>query len=128
MLDLLQDLQNLLNLKDLKTVLGNRSWNELPGVLKDIRKAYQDAMDQQQQLQDEHRTLQIKYLDLNERFTNLQTQTQTRSRATNEPDPPTLDETPNTQTKQNPTEKIHIPDPPIFQNDGNPTWGHGIPT
>src|SRR5262249_16626681 len=72
-LDLLQDLQNLLNLKDLKTMLANRQWNELPGVLKDIRKAYQDAMDQQQQLQDEHRTLQIKYLDLNERFTNLQT-------------------------------------------------------
>jgi hypothetical protein len=40
-LDLLQDIENPDNLKELKTILGNRSWNDFLGVLIDIHKVYQ---------------------------------------------------------------------------------------
>lgn len=53
-LDLLQDPQNLENLKELKGMLGNRSSGDFLGLLKDIHK---NITEQEQQLQDELRTL-----------------------------------------------------------------------
>jgi len=71
-LDLLQGLQNAENLKELKIMLGNRSWSDFLSILKDIHKVHQNATEQQQQLQEDFDTLRIKYLDLKEYLTNLQ--------------------------------------------------------
>jgi hypothetical protein len=124
-LDLLQDLQNPDNLKELKSMLGTRAFGDLLGLLKDIHKVHQNAIEQEQQLQDELRTLKIKYIDLKKHLTNPQNQTQaptTTSRATEEPDPPTREPAPNTHGEQTQKKKVKMPDPPVFQNDGNPTW------
>src|SRR5215472_4990233 len=60
-LELLQDPQNPDNLKELKGLIGNRSWDDFLGMLKDI---YLTHLDAEGQLQDEHEALKIKYSDL----------------------------------------------------------------
>lgn len=83
-LDLLQDIENPQNLKELKTMMGNRSLNEVLALLKDIHQVYQNmtneiaVLEAQQQgsqamnetTHDEYHTLQTKYLDLKKHLTN----------------------------------------------------------
>jgi hypothetical protein len=124
-LDLLQDLQNPDNLKELKNMLGTRAFGDLLGLLKDIHKVHQNAIEQEQQLQDELRTLKIKYIDLKKHLTTPQNQTQaptTTSRATEELNPSTREPALSIHGEQTQKKKIKMPDPPVFQNDGNPTW------
>jgi hypothetical protein len=129
-LDLLQDFQNPENLKELKSMLGNRSFGDFLGLLKDIHQVHQDTTDenavledQHQQLQDDFRTLKIKYLDLKKHLTNLeQNPNPNQSSSNNEPQCPTQGNTPSTQGEQVEKKKVKIPDPDIFVNDGNPTW------
>ena len=67
-----QDFQNPDNLKEFKTMMGNRSWNDFLGVLKDIHKVYQNTTNevavlevhQQQQLQTTNETSRDECLTL----------------------------------------------------------------
>ena len=57
MLELLQDPQNLNNLKELKGLIGNRSWDDFLGMLNDVYLAHLDI---EAQLE----ALKIKYSNL----------------------------------------------------------------
>ena len=116
MLALLQDIKDPKNLKTLKTIIGNRSMNEFLSVLKDVHEAHQ-------QLVAEHHTLKTKHLSLKKDLTNLQKQPQPTPITTDKSEPSPRDTTPGTSTQgeQGKKKKAKMPDPPIFQNDGNPT-------
>jgi len=72
----------------------------------------------------EHRTLKTKHLSLKKDLTNLQKQPQPTPITTDESEPSPRDTTPGTSTQgeQGKKKKAKMPDPPIFQNDGNLTW------
>ncbi len=72
----------------------------------------------------ELRTLKTKHRDLQKDLTNLQKQPRATLSVTTESEPSTRDTTPGTsaQGEQGKKKKAKIPDPPIFQNDGSPTW------
>jgi hypothetical protein len=56
-LDLLQNIENPDNLKELKGIMGNRSWNDFLGVLKDLHKVHQNATDEIVVLEDQQQKL-----------------------------------------------------------------------
>jgi Zinc knuckle len=123
-LDLLEDPQDPENLKELKGMMGNRSWDDFLSVLKDIHLAHQDKEEQEQQLRDDHQALKIKYRDLKEHLKD-----QLRERATAPADDgddevtPTLRRATSTEEpKSKKGKKPKLPLPPIFLNDGKPTW------
>jgi hypothetical protein len=103
-IELVYDLENPENTKELKALFGNRSHDEFLGILKDISVVCRD-------LRDRYDLVKAKYQILK---TSVEAQglSTEKKPAKSEPEPE-----PEPKKK-----KVKMPDPPIFQNDGNPTW------
>lgn len=91
-LDLLKDLENPENIRKLKDMMANRSWGDVLGLLQDVRGAVNESV--------------------------------TATPAEPDPEPPRERErSAGAESHVIIREsKAKLPDPPIFNNDGDPTW------
>ena len=115
---LVENINDPENVKELKTLMGTRAYDHLLNLLKHVHQAYQNTTAEMNELQNtieasrkECRTLKTNIVVLQKRLTDLQ-------QITRNSEPPN----PSTGNSETTKSKLKIPDPPIFLNDGNPTW------
>jgi hypothetical protein len=100
MIELVYDLENPESMKELKALFGNRSHDEFLGILKDISLVCRDLRD--------------RYDLIKVRYQNLKTSVEAQG--------PSMEKKPTRSEPEPKKKKAKMLDPPVFQNDGNPTW------